>query len=302
MARSLALLVCFGQAYLTAAVLKPINLRPDFDHDRWNTQPKEIVRAFEAYVSSFDGPDDDDGDGAPDLLGVPQWVSYEIKALTNTCPDGVLPKFKRPPRWMTDGDLFARGWAPDDESYHYAKAFRDRFPDSAQILYDRGHLCMKLAASRLGEAADWNTHTFLNACPQRKEMNEGIWLDLEMKTLEWADRFGRIWVICGPLFDWKKVRRFLGESNEFKVAIPDSFFKVVIREGAPPTGPLQEIPPIVLAFIYPQEIQRQKGGYRHEPYLTSIGDVEARSGLRFFGHCGPRDHLAIASGKATSLW
>ncbi len=44
-------------------------------HDRYGTQPKDQFREFAAFVSSFDGPDDDDGDGIPDTLGIPQWVA-----------------------------------------------------------------------------------------------------------------------------------------------------------------------------------------------------------------------------------
>ena len=38
-----------------------------------------ILRHFEAFTSSFDSGDDDNGDGLPDTLGIPQWVAYEIR-------------------------------------------------------------------------------------------------------------------------------------------------------------------------------------------------------------------------------
>ena len=41
-----------------------------------------LTMPFGAYVSSFGGSDDDDGDGMPDLLAVPQWMSYELKELS----------------------------------------------------------------------------------------------------------------------------------------------------------------------------------------------------------------------------
>ena len=65
---------------------------PGYDHERYAPGQREEVKRFGAYVSSFDGRDDDDGDGEADLLAVPQWVSYELKGLSPQ-PDG---SFKEP--------------------------------------------------------------------------------------------------------------------------------------------------------------------------------------------------------------
>ena len=64
---------------------------------------------------------------------------------------------------MTEKALFEQGVAASDASYHFAKAWREAYPDSPQLGYDRGHMCMKHHAWRLGANADWNTHTLLNA-------------------------------------------------------------------------------------------------------------------------------------------
>ncbi len=39
--------------YAFAYDRKPIILNPDYKHDRFNTQPKEIARFFRAYTASF---------------------------------------------------------------------------------------------------------------------------------------------------------------------------------------------------------------------------------------------------------
>ncbi len=71
--------------------LKPLFLTPAYEHDRYGTQPADILRHFDAFTSSFDSADDDNGDGIPDTLGIPQWVAYEIR-----WHEGPLKSEKRP--------------------------------------------------------------------------------------------------------------------------------------------------------------------------------------------------------------
>jgi endonuclease G len=158
---------------------------------------------------------------------------------------------------------------------------------------------MKEHASRLGAAADWNTHTVLNAVPQREYFNSGIWLDLEKKTAQWADKYEKVWIIAGPIFKNKKPSRWLGENGELKIAIPDALFKIVVKESA------IENRPDVLAFIYPQECddcRSAKGPFDQGKYLKSVKTVEEATGLRFFTELPAADRKAIEDFKATKLW
>jgi hypothetical protein len=41
-----------------AAVYRPIVLDPEYQHNRWGTQPQDHIFQFAAYTSSFDGADD----------------------------------------------------------------------------------------------------------------------------------------------------------------------------------------------------------------------------------------------------
>ncbi len=69
-----------GGASLSALTdLKPIVLDPSYNHDRFDTQPKDIVRQFRAYTTSFDSSDDNDGDGIGDNWGIPEWLAYEMR-------------------------------------------------------------------------------------------------------------------------------------------------------------------------------------------------------------------------------
>jgi endonuclease G len=120
----------------------------------------------------------------------------------------------------------------------------------------RGHLAMKLHAERLGHDAAHNTHTMLNAVPQQGDFNGGIWLDLENLTAAWANHFGAVWIIAGPVIIDNEPIAWLGDPDEFQIAIADALFKIVIRESDTPGQP------DVLAFLYPQI----GPGYSVSPY------------------------------------
>jgi len=74
--------------YTYAASYKPINLTPDYEHDKFVTRPKDIVLSFCAYITSFDSDDDNNGDGIADYWRVPEFVTYEIRAFDGTLGKG----------------------------------------------------------------------------------------------------------------------------------------------------------------------------------------------------------------------
>ena len=255
-------------AYLVCVSYKPIVLDPNYSHDRWQTQPKDIVRHFRAYTVSFDGPD------KGDRLNVPEWVSYEIKPLTRHLGKGP----ERPSPWIHE-----KGVSPADDSYRGSG-------------FDRGHLCQKYHAFRLGANADWNTHTTLNACPQYPAFNRGIWLDLESKCADWADEFQEsIWIITGPVFYNLGSVKWIGDDNEETVAIPQGFFKIIIRQ--------HNSMPHVMALLYPHHSDYpQKGPYYHSKYLVSVDYVEMLTGLDFFTELPIDLEKRLESRRGNRLW
>ncbi len=141
-----------------------------------------------------------DADGI--ALGVPDWVAYELRR--DERPAGGK-SHKRPSRWSTDPELHQRGIAPDDSSYRHSG-------------YSRGHMCMKSHAARMGAAADRETHTVLNACPQMQRMNGGIWLAIENLTGRWANEQGAVWIVTGPVFT-EASRTWIGDAGEVGLEI-----------------------------------------------------------------------------------
>jgi DNA/RNA endonuclease G (NUC1) len=295
MYRFLLVLVLLFAPVSRAAELKPIVIPPGYEHDKWATQPRDIVKEFCAFTVSFDSADDDDADEIADVWAIPHWVAQEIKRFP-----GELGPGPARPDWMTDKALHEAKIAPADASYHFSEVWREEHPTSKFLGYDRGHMCMKQLAFRIGANADWNTHTLLNACPQREDLNQGIWLDLEIKTGKWADRFERVWVITGPVVYGRKPLNWLGQASEGEVmvAIPDAFFKIVIRQGDPL--------PHVLAFIYPQRgvDYRVKSPQKHNhiPYLTNVNAIEHFTGLNFLSTLSDADQEKIEKETATELW
>lgn len=259
-----------------------------YSHDRFNTLPKDVMREFAAFTVSFDSADDDDGDGRGDARGVAEWVAYEIKRYHGFCvPTGERPK------WFSDEELVKKALAPKDDSYSSSGAARGK------NAFDRGHLAPKFLAARIGPDAERNTHTLLNAVPQRHEFNAGIWLDLERLTGAWAQKYGRVWVVAGPIFDGKKPSSYLGEKpkGEFQVAIPDALYKIVVKES----GSGQK--PEALAFVYRQEgAGYARGPFDHQAHLVTIDEVERATGLDFLSAVEDAAEEALESSQAASLW
>lgn len=155
---------------------------------------------------------------------------------------------------------------------------------------------MKLIAERISNEAAAQTHTFLNAVPQRSKFNEGIWLDLEYITSAWAQEYGKLWVVTGPIYIDGMPSGYIGEENEFKVAIPDALFKIVVKE-------IPEGKPEALAFVYPQVAAGYYSGtYQHSRYLTTIDEIEAMTGLSFLNNLSLSEQNRLKTNASSQLW
>ncbi|HET6942761.1 MAG TPA: DNA/RNA non-specific endonuclease [Sphingomicrobium sp.] len=274
---------------LHSQTFKPNILDPSYTHDRWGTSSNGIVKDFRAYRSSFDSLDDDDSFGGPDALGVPEWVAYEVKRFVGQC----VPTHARPNKWITDSTLHDNGVMPDDRSYATTTQFRNAHPS----WFARGHLAMKLLAERLGEDAEWNTHTFYNAVPQRQSFNAGIWLDLENLTGAWAQHYGAVWIVTGPIFADRHAYAHLGDPGEFPVAIPEALFKIVIRESGIPDRPN------FLAFIYPQVGPGYSvKPFNHARFLTTVDEIEQLTGVDFLMNLPDDVEAELEKQQGTGLW
>lgn len=256
-----------GKGYRTIA------LDSTYEHTKWGIGPLDLAFHFAAYTCSFDSEDDNNGDSIPERWGIPEWVAYEIKAKKPNTEDPVYSR----PAWMTVDSLYERGIIPKDETYHI-KGTRELAEVKTNYRFVRGHLCPKETADRLGMNAGWNTHTFLNAVPQLQWQNNGLWKKLEADILDWADTYGRVWVVTGPIFFDKSPSLWLGQAGEIPAAVPDALFKIVIRQANNNTG-LES-----LCFVIPNVLPADKD---YPEYLCSMQHVADLSGLNFLTAIDP---------------
>ncbi|HEX6692844.1 MAG TPA: DNA/RNA non-specific endonuclease [Burkholderiales bacterium] len=257
-------------------------------HNPGLARVSDTLLCFEGYLSNFDTAKNRDEDHPP--RGVPYWIAHRVKK-TRSSPESRA----RPRAWFTLPDLARDGLAPTDDSYKFSKKFRDKHAN----WYERGHLAQKYLAERLGESAGWFTHNVANAVPQKGQFNKTAWLSLECLTGAWANQYGEVWVVTGPIFVNGKPTRWLKSDNHKKalaVAIPDSLFKIVVRKAKDDAWE-------VLAFIYPQEhdAYRQPKPWDEATYLTSVAQIEKLTEEQFF--VGRADKTTPPKSKASKrVW
>ncbi len=151
--------------------------------------------------------------------------------------------------------------------------------------YDRGHLC---AAADMGfnETAMDETFFMSNMSPQNKQLNHGVWRELEENARDWAKKFKQLYIVTGPIL--KNTRGSIGKQN--KVSIPTAYYKVMVDLSEP------EIKGI--AYVIPNEL-------RNEPldaFAGSIDEVEKLTGINFFPNLKGDMEQTIESKFDINLW
>ena len=85
-----------------------------------------------------------------------------------------------------------------------------------------------------------------------------------MSCRNWAIKYGKIFIVTGPIFNDNKVSKRMGD-----IAIPDGFFKVILcMEGTPKA----------IGFIFPNNNEK----HNREESICSVDSVEKITGIDFF--------------------
>ena len=138
--------------------------------------------------------------------------------------------------------------------------------------YDRGHLA---PAADMEWSKESCSESFLmsNMTPQSPQFNRGLWKTLEEQVRNWADSFGEVYVVTGPVLE-KEASEYpsIGEN---KVAVPEYFYKVLMAKVDSSDDYRTAL---AIAFILPN----QKCDGDIWDYAVSIDEVESRTGLDFF--------------------
>jgi endonuclease G len=208
--------------------------------------------------------------GYSDLRGNPLWVEYALTPLPEN-----EPSLKRPNRFETD-------WRSINRVSH------DSYQQSG---YDRGHMAPNYAISRLyGKEGQVDSFLMTNISPQKSKLNQRVWQRLEEVEIQhFAKRFGKVWVITGPVFNGTIERL----KSDWTVEIPDAFYKIYIAKPNPNTHP------IALGFVIPQTV---KGKEPLMQFVTSVDHIEAQTGLDFFPELDDKVEDAVEAKVDPSIW
>lgn len=181
--------------------------------------------------------------GYSELYANPLWVSYRLTA----------PAFPKPASRPREFSIDPRSFRAIDEN-----AFRGSG-------YQRGHLAPSYAMYRVhGPGAQRESFLMTNISPQLPALNQKLWQRLEEVVMDHLlPAKGQLCVITGPLF--QRQPRMLASG----VAVPEAFYKILVSSAAEPE---------VLAFVVPQKVE---GDEPLDRYLTTVDEIERRSGIDF---------------------
>ena len=159
---------------------------------RFNFEVVEQIMVKRGFTVSFN----------PQTL-IPNWVAYELTAEETDGP------------WSRKGLRFV----PDPDC-HERQADNNDYRNSG---YARGHLA-PAGDMKWDSLAIVESFYFTNCMPQEIKFNNGKWNQLENKVRQWAKRYGKVYVVCGPVFTEEDTAR-IGKNG---VAVPDACFKALL--------------------------------------------------------------------------
>ena len=172
---------------------------------------------------------------------IPNWVSYELLASETDGP------------YSRKGKNFRQ-----DPSLRLPQAEDNDYRNSG---WSRGHMA-PAGDFKWSDDAMWDTFYFTNCCPQDQSLNAGQWSTLEKKVRDWANRFGSVRVVTGPLV-WDNSYGTIGYN---KVVVPDAFFKAVLAGEQS------------IAFVMYNKSENEN----MQKCAMSVDQLEELSGIDFF--------------------
>ena len=192
------------------------------------------IKRYRGYVSSYN----------TETL-IPDWVAYE---LTREETRGKATRADK---------NFSM-----DLSFKGKQAMREDYMGSG---WTRGHMAPAGDFFWSDEAME-ETFYFMNICPQREELNNKDWQYLEKQVREWANRYGKVWVVSGPIIG----ENIYGTIGRDRVVVPDAFFKaVMVHDGRRYQS---------IAFVMGNDAER----YWLQDCALTIDELEERTGIDFY--------------------
>ncbi len=219
----------------------------------------------------------------------PNWVGWHLTA--EHCANGGISR-DGVPYYDEDGNAIGIGKLTSKTTRNCYIVDRD-VPSPRQELDDWTNNRYKMSHGHMCPAADcdWSkaaiNQSFLltNMCPQNSSLNSGDWRVLEERCRKWAEKYGDVYIVAGPVFD-SDTARTIGAN---RIGVPDAFFKVVLHLGDKPEA---------LGFVYANEAAQHD--MKH--YVLTVDEVEAKTGIDFFSSLPDDIETAVEAHADISAW
>ena len=164
--------------------------------------------------------------------------------------------------------------------------------------YDRGHMVPNFAINtQFGRLAQMETFFMSNICPQKGNLNQGLWMRLEKKIVsEYAQEWEHIWVLTGPIFgsNPEKIRR----RDNVQVDVPDAFYCILVDPMNWPHDRMSNVS--LIAMKFPQGVARDEDVAKK--HITTINDIEKLTKLNLFPTLSSNDRARYEQRKAKDIW
>ena len=216
--------------------------------------PTDHIVRYQGFISSYN----------TETL-IPDWVAYELTAEETTGDASRMDK--------TFGmDLSFRGKQAMREDYANSGWTKGHMAPAADFFWDDDALS--------------ETFYFMNICPQKEQLNNKDWQYLEKQVRAWAKKYGKVWVVSGPIIG----DNIYGTIGKDHVVVPDAFFKaVMVHDGRRYQS---------IAFIMGNDAER----YWLYDCALSIDELEARTGIDFYPALPDDIEDNAESGYDFSVW
>lgn len=165
--------------------------------------------------------------------------------------------------------------------------------------FDRGHLT-PAADMAFNDEAMSESFFMSNMSPQTPNLNRGAWKYLETEVRKWAKTYGKVYVISGPVLD--KPYNEYNTIGTNKVVVPECYYKVILvplyTDDYDRQTPEDANNVAAVGFILPNF--NIEGPFWN--YITTIDEIENRTGLNFFSKLDDVVEDSIESTYNINLW
>lgn len=161
----------------------------------------------------------------------------------------------------TDGPVRRMNTFYEEECVASPRATLDDYRGSG---WSRGHMC-PAGDNKWDERAMYESFSLVNVCPQNASLNSGLWNSIEIDCRRWANRFGDIFIVCGPVL-YNMEHETIGVN---KMVVPEAFFKVILCTQGEPKA---------IGFV----VKNNAGNRKKDQYVNTVDDVERITGYDFF--------------------